>query len=248
MTISPIQLSYVVPVYFNQQSTHTLIDLLSRYNTYAKEVVAPIQFVIIDDASPLPITIPKEIQLNISIYRITTDISWNQCGARNLGVVYAKSPKIILSDSDHYFPEKLLRNILKSTIPKKALYKFKRVDHHGSGIGKAMNIFYTSKAIFFQTLGYDEEFCGNYGFEDLHFLDLQKRIGNNIRYFTRFTKIVASKIDRELSYHSLDRNTEINRALYENKKELLKADNPFISHSRAFLQFDWALVDERRIP
>lgn len=245
METSSIQLSYVVPVYFNQQSAQTLIELLLRYNSYAKEVVAPIQFLIIDDASPLPITIPEEIHLNLSVYRITTDISWNQSGARNLGVVYAKSPKILLSDADHCFPEKLLFNILKSSIPKRTLYKFKRADHLGNTIGKAMNIFYTSKSIFFQTLGYDEEFCGNYGYEDVYFFDFQKIIGNNIKYFTRFTKIVANKVDRELSYHSLERNTEINKALYEKKKALLTGNNPFASHSRAFLQFDWTLVDER---
>jgi len=245
MDTSSILLSYVIPVYFNQQSTQTLVELLLRYNSYAKEVMVPIQFVIVDDASPLPIIIPEEIRLNLSVYRIATDISWNQSGARNLGVVYAKSPKILISDADHYFPEKLLRNILKSSIPRKTLYKFKRVDHQGCSIGKAMNIFYTSKSIFFQTLGYDEEFCGNYGYEDVYFFDFQKVIGNNIRYFSRFTKIVANKVDRELSYHSLERNTETNRVLYEKKKELLKVGNPFASHSRAFLQFDWTLVDER---
>ncbi|EKD38003.1 MAG: hypothetical protein ACD_75C00905G0001, partial [uncultured bacterium] len=30
MTTSEIQLSYVVPVYFNQRNAHTLIDLLLR--------------------------------------------------------------------------------------------------------------------------------------------------------------------------------------------------------------------------
>lgn len=247
MGISPMQLSYVLPVYFNQQSTNTLIELLSRYNTYAKEVMAPIQFVIIDDGSPLPVSIPKEINLNISVYRITTDIRWNQCGARNLGVVYAKSPKILLTDSDHYFPEKLLQNILKSKIPRRTLYKFKRMDHHGSAISKAANIFYTSKSIFFQALGYDEEFCGNYGLEDLYFFNLQKRLRNKVKYFTRFKKIVANKIDRKLSYHTLERDFEINNLLYEKKKVLLKTDDPFASHSRAFLQFDWTLVDERRL-
>lgn len=247
MDTSDIRLSYVVPVYFNQRDAHTLIDLLLRYNSYAKEVISHIQFVIVDDGSPLPIEIPPEINLNISLYRITTDIRWNQCGARNLGVVYAKSPRILLSDSDHYFPEKLLRAILNSRIPKKTVYKFKRVDQQGLAIAKAMNIFYMSKSVFFQTLGYDEEFSGNYGYEDLYFLDLQRRIGNSIRYFTRFKKIVATEVDRELSYHSLARDTEINIALYRKKKELLKGRDPFVSHSRTFLQFDWTLVEERLV-
>jgi len=245
MSTSEIQLSYVVPVYFNQRNAHTLIDLLLRYNAYAREVISHIQFVIVDDGSPLPIEIPPEINLNISLYRITTDIRWNQCGARNLGVLYAKSPRILLSDSDHYFPEKLLRAIVYSRIPQKTLYKFKRVNQQGVAIDKALNIFYMSKSAFFQTLGYDEEFSGNYGYEDLYFIKLQRRIGNTIRYFTRFKKIVATEVDRELSYHSLARDKEINYALYRKKKELMKSRDPFISHSRTFLQFDWTLVEER---
>ncbi len=247
MASSDIQLSYVVPVYFNQRDAHTLVELLLRYNSYAKDVISHLQFVIVDDGSPLPVEIPPEIKLNLSLYRITTDIRWNQCGARNLGVVYAKSPRILLSDSDHYFPERLLRDILRSRIPQNTVYKFKRVNQQGMAIAKAMNIFYMSKSVFFQALGYDEEFSGNYGYEDLYFLDLQRRIGNSIRYFTRFKKIVATDVDREQSYHSLARDTIINVALYNKKKALLKGRDPFVSHSRAFLQFDWMMVEERSV-
>lgn len=142
---------------------------------------------------------------------------------------------------------KLLRDIHNSRVPKGTVYKFKRVDGRGLAIGKAMNILYTSKAIFFQTLGYDEEFSGNYGYEDLYFLDFQRRVGNAIRYFTRFKKIVATEVNRELSYHSLERDTAVNLALYKNKKELLRQKDPYISHSRTFLRFDWILAEERRI-
>ncbi len=247
MNTPDIQLSYVVPVYFNQLNAQTLIELLLRYNSYDREIMAHIQFVIIDDGSPLPIDIPHELKLNISLYRIITDIRWNQCGARNLGVVYAKSPKILLSDADHHFPEKLLRDILNSRIPKGTIYRFKRINQHGVAMRKAMNIFYTSKSVFFQSLGYDEEFSGNYGYEDVYFHDLQRRVGNSIRYFTRFKKIVTTEVNRELSYHSLERDTAINDALYKKKLELLRGRDPFASHSRTFLQFDWRFVEERFI-
>ena len=242
-----IQLSYVVPVYFNQQNAHTLTDLLLHYAAYAREVTEHIQFVIVDDCSPLPIEIPPAIKLNISLFRIQSDIRWNQCGARNLGVVYAKSPRILLTDSDHCFPEKLLKDILNSRIPKKTIYKFKRINQHGLAMGKNINIFYTSKAVFFQALGYDEEFSGNYGYEDVYFNELQRRLGNSVRYFTRFKKIVATEVDRESSYHSLQRDTVINEALYKKKMELLQEKDPFVSHSRRFLQFDWRLVWERAV-
>jgi glycosyltransferase involved in cell wall biosynthesis len=240
-----LRLSYVVPVYFNQRDTTTLLALLARYAAYHPATISRIQFVVVDDGSPLPLVIPAGINLNITLYRIVCDITWNQCGARNLGAVYAKAPRLILSDSDHYFPEGLLRDIVNSRVPHGTVYKFKRVDQEGTAIKKAMNIFYTSKAVFFQSLGYDEEFSGNYGYEDLYFLDLQKRIGNSVRYFTRMQKIVATEVDRERSYHSLVRDTAINFALYQQKKQLLRGKDPFVSHSRSFLRFAWTLVEER---
>lgn len=247
MDFSKIQLSYIVPVYFNQENADTLTNLLLHYASYAKEVIEHIQFVIVDDCSPLPINIPLAIKLNISLYRIQSDIKWNQCGARNLGVVHAKSPRILLTDSDHRFPEKLLKDILNSRIPKKNIYKFKRMSQQGVAMGKNVNIFYTSKSVFFQALGYDEEFSGNYGYEDVYFNELQRKIGNSVGYFTRFKKIVSCEIDRQSSYHSLQRDTTINEALFKKKMALLQDKDPFVSHSRRFLQFDWRLLWERTV-
>lgn len=239
-------LSYVVPIYFNQQRTDTLPALLARYAAYGPELTAAIEFVLVDDGSPLPVVLPPELNLNISLYRVCTDITWNQCGARNLGATLARGPRLILSDLDHYFPEELLRAILGSPVPRGVVYKFKRADHQGRPINKAMNIFYTSKGVFFQALGYDEEFCGNYGYEDLHFLALQRRIGNPIRYFTRWKRIVATNVDRGEAYHSLVRDTSVNYALYLHKKALLEEADPYLSHSRSFLRFPWEVVAERR--
>jgi len=139
----------------------------------------------------------------------------------------------------------MLKDILRSKVPGKKVYKFKRVEENGRKIRKAMNIFYMSKGVFFDTLGYDEEFAGNYGYEDLYFLALLKRIGNRIRYFTRFQKIIANDVNRDVSYHSLKRDTTVNYNLYQKKVEQLKQGDPMASHSRSFLQFDWTLVEER---
>jgi hypothetical protein len=242
MKYNHIQLSYVIPVYFNQNNANTLIRLLELYSSYSQQTMQRIQFVIVDDASPVKVQIPDNLNLNILIFRITSDIQWNQCGARNLGVFLAKSTKVIVSDSDHHFPEPLFRSILKSKNPRKTVYRFKRNDDQGNKKAKAVNIFYTSKSVFFQSLGYDEEFSGNYGFEDVFFFDMQRRIGNKLRYFTRFKRIIETKIDRDQSYHSLVRDTAVNLNLYQRKKALLKSGDPFIAHSRMFLNFGWELV------
>lgn len=239
-----IDLCYIVPVYFNQKNTDVLTDLLKTYAGYKQELMKRIQFIIVDDHSPIPVIIPEEIKLNYVLFRVTDDIQWNQSGARNLGVVYATSPRIILTDCDHVFPEKLLEKIVESKIPEKKIYKFKRVKANGEPSNSACNIFYLSKSTFFSVMGYDEEFCGNYGYEDVMFRYFQKRMGHSIRYFTRKHKIISSAIDRDNSYHSLVRDTTINEKLLQQKRELLKTNNPFAAHSRLFLNFNYEKVKE----
>lgn len=241
-----IELSYIMPVFFNQKDTDVLINLLKAYSKFDIALLQKIQFIIVDDCSPIEIKIPESINLNYSIYRITTDITWNQGGARNLGVTQAVSPKIILTDCDHFFPENILAQIVKSKIPQKVLYKFKRKSFDGKSKTSPCNIFYTSKSVFFSVLGYDEEFCGHYGFEDVMFRMFQKRAGNSLRYFTRWKKIISNTIDRENSYHSLDRNTSTNSKLMEKKLAASKKDL-FKGHSRLFLNFEYKKVAEKWI-
>ncbi|WP_102407569.1 glycosyltransferase family A protein [Parabacteroides bouchesdurhonensis] len=242
-----IELSYVIPVFFNQKDTKVLNDLLIAYSKLDQDLIRRIQFVIVDDCSPIKIEIPSDIHLNYQLLRITTDIRWNQAGARNLGVVKAAGPKIIITDCDHFFPESLLRKILNNKIPYKTLYKFKREDANGKAIQSHCNTFYTSKATFFSTLGYDEEFCGNYGYEDVMFRYFQSAIGNKIKYFTRLKKIVSNTIDREESYHNLVRDTDVNLKLMEAKIPFLKDKNPFKAHSRLFLNFEYQVVKVNQI-
>jgi len=59
-----------------------------------------IEFIIIDDGSPLHYEIP-EFNLNLRWIKINENIKWNQAGARNLGVLSAKSDKF--TDLDHVF-------------------------------------------------------------------------------------------------------------------------------------------------
>lgn len=100
---SHIDLTYVTHFYCNQKKIDAVTELLKQYEQYPSELLDRIEFVIIDDCSPIEYEIP-DINLNFRWLRITTDIQWNQGGARNLGVTFAKSDKILLSDLDHAFP------------------------------------------------------------------------------------------------------------------------------------------------
>lgn len=243
-----IDLCIIMPVFFNQKDTKSLTDSLRVYAGYAPELMRRIQFIIVDDHSPIPISIPEDINLNILLFRVTDDIQWNQAGARNLGATYATSQRMILTDCDHMFTEKLLYKIIDSRVPTKKIFIFKRETMDGKPINSACNIFYISKSTFFSTLGYDEEFCGYYGYEDVMFRYFQKRIGHRLRYFTYKYKIISTTVDRENSYHDLVRDTDRNEKLMEKKKELLlNSCDPFACHSRLFLNFKYEKVMDRRV-
>lgn len=244
---SYITLSYIIPFYFNQGDASSLFDLLRHYEHYDPDVLDRMHFVIVDDGSPIKIEIP-DLNLNFTWFRINEDIPWNQPGARNLGVVYAKSDNILLSDLDIEFPEDTLRSVVNAPPCGRNFYKFYIKDW---GTGKLQrghpNIFLISRARFLRFGGYDEEFCGHYGADDFRFVKFQKAQGSRQRYFdSRYYCHRRSDIDRETRYHSLGRDLSFNTPVDARKKFEMKTFGHNAGHTRMFLNFTWGKVFERR--
>lgn len=245
MNFSELELSIISNFYFDQKAADSLYKMLDYYAGFSKDLMRKIQFVLVDDHSKIDVPIPADLPLNYQLFRIKDDITWNNGGARNLGVVNARTSKILMTDIDHFFSEKLLYKILKHQTARNTFYKFKRIDIEGKKMRSQPNILYMTKGVFFDGLGYDEEFCGNYGNEDSFFLDLMKFRRNRLRYFSRWTKIQEQKVDRVNAYHSFSRDTSVNQALREKKLEIMKRQGVWASHSRLFLNFRWEKIDEK---
>lgn len=244
MNYNNLDVSIVAAFYFDQKSADSLYRMLDHYTRYSAEVRSKIQLVLVDDCSKIEVKIPNGIPLNYQLLRVKDDIMWNNGGARNLGVVHARTSKIVLTDIDHVFPEKLLGKIIDHRARKSTFYKFKRTDHEGNAIRTPRNLLYMTKGLFFDALGYDEEFCGNYGFEDSFFIDLLRLRGNSFKYFSRFSKVIENKVDRENSYHTFSRDVTINTELMNRKMKMLKKKEGLFAHSRLFLNFNWEKVEE----
>ena len=75
-------------------------NLLKVYEKYSPDLLDIIEFITINDESPLQYKIPK-FDLNLRWIKINENIKWNQAGARNLGILSAKSDKF--TDLDHVF-------------------------------------------------------------------------------------------------------------------------------------------------
>lgn len=238
-----IRLTYVTHFCCNQKNCDMVFDVLRRYEQYDPALLDVVQFVIVDDGSPIDYEIP-DFQLNLTWLKITDDIDWNQCGARNLGVVYAKSDKILLTDIDHEFPEMTLRKMLTMRNPGRNIFRFDRRDRKtGQFCGLAGNIFYMSRARFFRFYGYDEEFAGAYGVEDNRFIRLQKYHGSRLRRVNKaFYYYPREDIDRDTSYHSYQRDQTRNRKLDQRKKGEINYWGPESAHSRIALNFHWTIL------
>ncbi len=242
---SHIRLSYVTHFYFNQADGSAILALLSRYAQYDAALLDVIQFVVVDDGSPLQFEIP-DLGLNIIWLRINEDIRWNQAGARNLGVTYAKSDKILITDVDHEFPEHTLRKMVETRDCNARFYKIRKRDMQTGRIGKGhSNTFFMSRAHFFRLYGYDEEFSGHYGAEDYRFVKFRKYHGAWQRYLPkRYWCFHRQDIERSRSYHSLERDLSYNTPIDASKKRQIEEWGKEQGHSRIFLNFTWKIVKE----
>ena len=243
-SFSHIKLSYVTHFYCNQQGISSVTELLEKYSGYSPALLEKIHFVIVDDGSPIDYEVP-DLPLNLTWLKITDDIRWNQAGARNLGVLYAKSDTVITTDLDHEFPEETFRQVMQRKAPGKRIYKFFRQQSDGSLKRGHPNIFLFSRARFFKYFGYDEEFAGGYGAEDARFVKFQKLQGTNHWHLPK--RIFCSErvdIDRDRQYHSLFRDHSFNTPIDARKKAESEYYGHALGHSRMMLNFTWSTLRE----
>lgn len=243
-----IKLTYVTHFYLDQSNPGTVLDLFRKYESYSGDLLDEIQFIVVNDGSKLDFDIP-DFNLNIKWIDIVDDIQWNQPGARNLGVVYAKSDKILLTDIDLEFPEKTLDYLRKAGNPKKNFYKI-RINHVDRGfIGKGHpNVFFMSRARFFRFYGYDEEFSGGHGSDDVRFVKHQKYHGSWQKHLPKkyFCYKRNKDIDLDESYHSLSRDHARNTPIDKRKANEIVCWGAESGHTRLFLNFEWKIAKEYR--
>lgn len=237
-----ITLSYITHFYCNQQTISEVINLLCEYEKMPASLLDYIQFIVVDDCSPVEYSIP-EFNLNLTWLRITTDIPWNQGGARNLGVTYAKSDKILITDLDHILPPSTFSYLINAANPGRKFYKLYRQDEQGRTYKGHANLFFMSRARFFRFYGYDEEFSGHYGAEDYRFVKLHKYNGSVQRYLPESVYAKERIIDREKSYHSLTRDLTCNTPIDQRKHNEVCTFGAEAGHSRLFLDFEWKILN-----
>jgi len=164
----------------------TIITTFYNQNDFLKKVVLDwiswtdavrdqFSFCILDDYSE---TIATEVlkdtdlsNLDLSIYRVTDDIPWNQHGATNLGIQECSTEYVMVIDMDTIVSENLAVELLKlaNLNVENVAYRFNRMKKDGSVYKIHPKVCLINKKEFWEVGGYDEDFCGNYGGNDMWF-------------------------------------------------------------------------------
>lgn len=168
---------------------------------------SPFEIVIVDDGSE-----PK-LKCNwATVYRIEKDIPWNMSMANNLGLSKMNTNDIVLRlDIDHWFSLEDLEKLSKIKLKPKEIIKFNRIVFSKKKYKTTPppNIYMARAGDLINLGGYDERFCGNYGYEDK---ELMHRLKNN--GFKETISEVLVKTNPFLHTTKLNRDLTVNRELY----------------------------------
>ena len=163
--------------YYNQPEA--LKFNLDYYSSFDEELKNKFNVLIVDDGSQraqaLRTAKNYENALNLSLYKIHVDIPWNMGAANNIAFKDAETEWIIRTDIDWFCKEQRLRKILDTRLKDGVVYFFRglRVKDKPpfeviEGCKSPPNIYILNKKKYWETGGYNEYLCGNYG-DDFEF-------------------------------------------------------------------------------
>lgn len=233
----PKKLTIATHFYNNEGALQLQLDTWRSYPDY---ILEHLEFIVVDDHSDIPITFDHSITstLSIRLFRVDSDIAWNQAGCRNLIFQHLRTPWALLYDVDHIISSNHLQILIAGldSLNKQTMYRFKR-KQNSQDVNTAVNCYLAGSEALKNSAGYDEDFCGYYGFEDVCFVHQWQKNGYQI---VQFTNVVLNT--------SISRTRHLNRDLSRNE-ELLQAK---LSHSEELpgpsIRFSWheALLTKKK--
>jgi hypothetical protein len=182
---------------------YTYFGQKERIEGILREKHSKCRVIIVDDCHPDALQPVK----GIDVYRIDTDIKWNQPGAKNLGFQEAKG-WVVCADIDHLVTKENVNDILKLKKEKGTIYYLGREDNN------SWNVFLMHKDDFEKIGGYDEDFSGNYGYDDIEFLF---RCQENLK--VEQERDIKVKVYADESSSKLERDIKINEEICKSKTE-----------------------------
>jgi len=214
-----------------------VLEQIAWWESLPAEFLSRVEFILIDDCSEQSPVIPAT-GLDLKVFRITTNIAWNQAGARNLATFHARGAWGLYFDLDQHFHDEPMGIVLDKIrfMDENTLYHF-RSDNESIKDPATRIPFHPNTYLVnigrFKTHGmYDEDFSGKYGYEDIYMARHWEWSGGkrqllaDYNFFTNL-KFATARLDRDVSH---------NRRLGQDK--LLDG----VRNSAGMLRFAWEPV------
>ena len=224
-------LTIIYSYYNNSKALGIQID---NWSQYPIELMKKLHFILIDDCSHEKDDLAINFPINLTLLRVTDNIPWNQPGAKNLGFKFATTDWVFTSDIDHVLLPEMCEKIIELKKDKGIVYFFSRLTDKGESRNPHPNSFLIHKDIFWKLGGYDEDFCGHHGYDDIL---LKTMIQSN--YKTEHLNSINLINYTSLYSPDLNRNRRKNKRLLKRKKKQLQKGK---YQNKKILRFNWELV------
>ena len=264
-----------------------LVRQLDNFMSYPDELKEKFTLLIVDDGSPDPslsaktyvsnnkkyVTISSNNKLDIRVAYIKQNILWNTPGARNLAFHVAETPTVLMIDSDLIIPQETMEKALtwKTRRPQLASkladpssihsgfigHQFNRTKPNNGGYKIHPSAMLMDVESFWEVGGFEEDFAGNYGNEDVAFwyrYKDKKQHPRNLHMEHKWAlleqfdeddpcnpqilstpQLVESCRNASKQLPKLRRQPEINEAKFRRRRETKNWSN-------SYLRFPWKMV------
>ena len=216
---------------------------IAYWESLPEAFLARVEFVLVDDCSEQMPTL-RPTKLDLKVFRVISDVPWNQAGARNLGAFTATGEWALYFDIDQKFFYEPVVTVLVNlhTLDPMTMYYMRIKNYVDSNVNQPLshhpNSFLVNLARFKQWGMYDEDFAGHYGYEDLYMPLVWERNGGRRVLFDKLEFFE----DMGFRTSNLDRDLSRNKALAEAK---LAAG---AKNSHGILRFEWTKLEAAEAP
>lgn len=207
---------------------------IAHWKQIPAHLLADIEFILVDDCSEERPNIDKG-PLDLHLFRVISDIPWNQAGARNLGAFNASGEWALFFDIDQKINletiEVLLGNL--STLNPKTMYylRIKELINilNNENLSNHPNTFLVHLREFRIHGMYDEDFAGHYGYEDLYIPRVWEASGCQRGFLSN------PVFFEDMGFHT----SNFNRDLERNMNLMLQKMAAGCKNSPGILRFVW---------
>lgn len=183
-----------------------------------------VEVIVVDDHGTPPASVPD--WPNIKLFRVTTNIEWNQGGCRNLIAQQATTDRLMLIDPDMTLEEGMLQKLVEESrhlVPGMVFRPALRHVGDGRFDHTSPNVHLILKKDFEKLGGYDEDYCGHKGWSDVQLLrTMQLACVTRSREDIWFWFHHGDKKLPDAQVNTLDRSTAHNKKLHLRKMNVLK--------------------------